>query len=37
MVEYGFMVALIATIVAAAVSPLGQAVSTFFTGVPSSL
>jgi len=37
MVEYGLMVALIATIVALAVGPMGTAVSTFFAGVPSSL
>lgn len=37
MVEYGLMVMLIATVVVAAVGPFGQAVSSFFTGVPSSL
>lgn len=37
MVEYGLMVMLIATVVVVAVGPMGQAVSSFFTGVPSSL
>ena len=37
MVEYGLMVMLIATVVALAAGPLGQAVSAFFVGVPSSL
>ena len=37
MVEYGFMVMLVALVVLVAVGPLGTAVSTMFAGVPASL
>lgn len=36
MVEYGFMVVLIASVVVLAVGPLGRAVSTFFASVPGA-
>ncbi|UKA61875.1 Flp family type IVb pilin [Arthrobacter sp. FW306-04-A] len=37
MVEYGIMVALIAVIVLAAVTPLGQAVATMFNNVTAGI
>ncbi len=37
MVEYGLMVALIAVVVAVAVTPLGKAIQTMFAGVQTSI